>query len=255
MKLLLIIPIYFECLEAKEKVFKRMRDHLEPVLDKQTHLDILSLPKGATPSIECRLDRNINSTMIVQMALQAEESGYDGIFVSDMDMCGVDLCREVVSIPVIGGFRASAHTAMLLADTFSIITILDNVVSMQKGHIHHFGLADRFASIRVANVPVSELIDDPNQTISILAKEALKAIQNDGAHSIIFGCTGFIDVAEKVQGLLLESGYDIPVIDPNRAAINNLEILVKNKIKQSKKTYLTPQRNNLKNRVEVKINF
>lgn len=245
MRLLLIIPIHFENDFMKNRVFDRMRDFLLPVLDSRTELEIRSLPKGATPSIECRLDRNINSTLVVQMAMQAEEEGFDGIFVSDMDMCGVDLCREVLTIPVIGGFRACAHSAMLLADRFSIVTILDNVVSMQRGHIHHFGLSQRLASVRVANVPVCDLIDDPSQAVPSLVDEAVKAIEEDGADSIIFGCTGFIDVAWKVQQELALKGYNIPVIDPNRTAINTLELLVKNGNSQSKATYMFPVRNNM----------
>lgn len=159
-----------------------------------------------------------------------------------MDMCGVAPSREFLNIPIVGGFRASAYTAMMLARRFSIITILDNVIDMQLDHIHGFGLVNRFASIRMANAPVSELLEDPEITADRVLKEAYLAVKEDGAEAIILGCTGFIDVAEKVQKKLLEYNIDIPVLDPNKTAMSYLQLLVNNNLSQSKQTYMTPGR-------------
>ena len=59
MKLLLIIPIHIADAKLKNSFIERMRKHLEPIIDRDTFLDITCLPPGATSSIECRIDRNI----------------------------------------------------------------------------------------------------------------------------------------------------------------------------------------------------
>jgi allantoin racemase len=236
MKILLIVPINFENELTEKKVFNRLNEHLAIVKRRDTQIDFISLPKGATPSIECRSDRKRNERYVVAAAVEAERGGYDGIFVSDMDMCGVDQSRKVLKIPIVGGFRPSVNSAILLAGKFSIITMVEGVVEMQRGHVINFGLSKRFASIRVVDIPVSELIDDPVRSIPALVTAALQAIYEDGAEAIIFGCTGFINVATQVQQELYKIGIDLPVIDPNRTAINCLENLIANNITHNKKT-------------------
>jgi Asp/Glu/hydantoin racemase len=233
MKILLIVPIYFEKKETEQRIFKRLKDHLETVKCGATQIDYVSLPKGATPSIESRSDRENNKHFVLRIAIDAERDGYDGVFVSDMDMCGVDEARRVLRIPVVGGFRPCVNAAMLLAKKFSIITMVEGVVEMQKGHVLNFGFFERFASIRVVNIPVCELIDDSLRSIPFLVTAAVRAVQEDGADSIIFGCTGFVDVAKQVQDELCSMGIRVPVIDPNRTAINCLENLIKNSLTQS----------------------
>jgi allantoin racemase len=237
MKILLIVPINFENKLTEKRVFDRLSKHLEVVTDSVTQIDFISLPEGATPSIECRSDRRNNEAYVVAAAVDAEQRGYDGVFVSDMDMCGVDESRKVLKIPIVGGFRPCVNSAILLAGKFSIITMVEGVVEMQRGHVTNFGLIERFASIRVVNIPVCDLIDDPLKSIPTLVTAARQAVYEDGAESIIFGCTGFINVAQQVQQELYRMGLDVPVIDPNRTAINCLEGLIKNNISQSREFY------------------
>ena len=240
MKLLLIIPIHIANTKLKKDFTTRLRKHLIPILDQDTVLDIVCLPSEATSSIECRIDRNINSPLVVELALNAKAQGYEGIFVTDMDMCGVDLCREALNIPIVGGFRPSVFTALMLAEKFSIITILDQVVSMQRGHVHHFGLTENFVSFRVADIPVSMLLENHPYCVEALVDQSIKAIECDGAESIVFGCTGIMELTDKVKQALMHKGYDIPVIDPNRVAMSQLQLMVKNRLSQSKKTFMTP---------------
>ena len=43
-------------------------------------------------------------------------------------------------------------------------------------------------------------------------EEAVKAVEDDGAEAIIFGCTGLLGCAEAVRKGLLAKGIDVPVI-------------------------------------------
>lgn len=241
MRLLLIIPIHFTDKQIKYDFIERMKSHIEPILEHDTILDVIDLPEGATPCIECRIDRNQNAPLVASEALKAREKGYQGIFVTDMDMCGVDACREALDIPVVGGFRPSVFTAMMLAEKFSIITILDQVVSMQRGHVNHFGLSQNFVSLRVADIPVKMLIENHHECVEALLEQSIKAIEIDGAESLIFGCTGIMELSREVKAKLETKGYKVPIIDPNRVAMSQLQLMVKNNLAQSKKTFVTPE--------------
>ena len=241
MKLMIVIPIHFADRRVEHMFSERLLATVAEVLPAGVQVDTVSLPMGATPSIECRSDLAQNAPLVVALAQSIEALGYDGIFVTDMDMCGVEAAREHLSIPIIGGFRSSAHAAMLLADRFSLITILDEVVGMQLDHVRTFGLSERFCSIRVAHCPVSDLLEDPGVTAGKVYAEARRAVTEDGAGALILGCTGFIGVAAHVEAMLRAEGMQVPVLDPNRAAISQLYMLVANGLRQSGQTYRRPR--------------
>ncbi|MCP4103949.1 MAG: racemase [Desulfobacteraceae bacterium] len=203
-----------------------------------TEVNVVNINKGCD-YIEGRWNIAINSPYVIEKAIEAENNGADGVFVTDFDFCGVEAIREVVNIPVIGAFRASAFTAMMVAETFSIITITKSVIAMQREHVKAFGVEPNFASIRYTDIPVLSL-HKTDVLISKVYEESLKAIEEDGAQSIILGCSGMINVAEPVSKLLKESGKPAPVIDPNGAAVNYLELLIRNKLSQSRLTYYIP---------------
>lgn len=232
MKLKIIIPVNTDAFTAL------IREAIQPVLTPDMTVDIEPITAG-TPYIESRVDLATNAPHVMELAKRTESEGYDGIFVTDMDMCGVEPSRQLLTIPIIGGFRASAYTAMMLAQRFSIITV-SNVLDLQNEHIRAFGVVNNLASIRPLDIQVPNLAD-PKQHQAILddlTKQAMLAIEDDGADSIMFGCTGFIHFAsELAANLKKKTGKVVPVMDPNCCAISYLELLVKNKLSQSQITY------------------
>lgn len=232
MKLKVIIPVNTDSFTAP------IRHAIERVLTPEMEVDIEPIKQG-TPYIESRVDLATNAPHVIELAKKSEKEGYQGIFVSDMDMCGVEAAREAISIPIIGGFRASAYNAMMLAQRFSIITV-DNVKDLQDEHIRAFGISENLASIRTLDIQVPNL-EDPAQHDAILrdlAKESLIAVEQQGAGAIMFGCTGFTDFAQELSDLLREeTGLYIPVMDPNCCAITYLSMLVTNNLSQSQVTY------------------
>ena len=231
MKLKIIVPI-------NNNVFnKPIKQAVISVLESDVTVDVENIPQGRR-CIESRYDSIINAPYVAELAKKSEADGFDGIFVSDMDFCGVEAIREIVSIPVIGGFRASAYTAMMLGQKFSIITVLDSVFDMQQEHTRTFCIAENLASIRVVNLPVIALVDGhKEEAIEKVFSESINAIERDGARAIILGCTGFVGVAQAVQSRLAKAGKGVPVIDPNCLAVSYLTLLIRNKLSQSRLTY------------------
>jgi allantoin racemase len=202
-------------------------------------IDVENITAGNT-CIESRWDRMVNAPHVVALAIKAEQQGFNGVFVSDFDYCGVEEAREVVSIPVVGGFRPSAFTAMSLAQRFSIITVLDSVADLQCDHVRTFGIEPNFASIIPVSLPVHQL-SDKSQVIQRVFECSIQAIERDGADSILLGCTGFMHIADAVAAKLKEKyRANIPVIDPNKAAINYLYMLMRTEQSQSQLTYHKP---------------
>jgi len=101
------------------------------------------------------------------------------------------------------------------------------------------GLAGKLASVRAVNIPVLDLTDLKKLT-DALVDESIKAIEEDGAHAIVLGCTGMMGVADNLSETLKKKGYEVPVICPVDVAVKYLEMLIALDLKQSKKTYMPP---------------
>ena len=217
---------------------EELRDVAMAVAPPDLYIDVDNIKRGNT-SIESRWDKTVNAPHVVEMVLQAEMDGFDGVFVSDFDFCGVEEARELVDIPVIGGFRPSAYTAMVLAEKFSIVTFSNSVMDMQSSHTRLFGIAPNFASISPIDLTVHQLIDR-DSVVNKVFEASVEAIEQHGADAIILGCTGFNYIAAPVAQLLKQKyQINVPVIDPNHAAVGYLYNLMRNNLSQSRLTYVT----------------
>lgn len=230
--LLMIIPINTGIFNAAAKKW------IEPVVAPDFRVEVHNLDKGR-PAIESRWALAVNAFHVIELVRKLDEGQYAGIFISDFDRTGVDACRELVRIPVIGGFEAQALTAVALAQTFSIITLSQSLVSLDRTHARALGIAENLASVRTLDIRVDHLGD-----VGCVRERALdaskKAIEDDGAQAIILGCTGMLDVAPWLEIQLAKAGYPVPVLDPNRAAICHLQMLVRCGLTQSATTYPHP---------------
>lgn len=102
------------------------------------------------------------------------------------------------------------------------------------------GLGERLASVRAVNIPVLELVDT-ERAVRALVEQSAKAVREDGAHVIVFGCTSMIGLAGDVErGLEEQDITDVPVIDPATLAVKIAEALVDMGLVHSKRSYPVP---------------
>lgn len=207
-----------------------------PVVPPDVDVAVRNLNQGHD-CIQSRLDWLHNGYPVVELAKALQDEGFDGIWLSDFDMCGVEAAREVIDIPIIGGFPTSAFTALGLCQRFGILTILPSTLAMQQGHVLTYGQQDNFAGIAPIDCPVDQL----SNVDVVVAKSfpvALKLINERGAQALLLGCTGFVGVAEKLSVLLSEAlQAHVPVIDPNQAGFGYLVSLVRMGLRPSRLCY------------------
>ncbi|KXF83238.1 aspartate/glutamate racemase family protein [Enterovibrio coralii] len=234
MKLKIVIPV------NTSQFNEQISNSVDKLRSDIVTIDLEPIESG-TPFIQSRADLTVNAPFVLEKIVQAEKDGYDGIFVTDMDMCGVEAARELVKIPVIGGFRPSFFTAMALGQSVSILTVSD-VVKLQNEHIRAFGVTENLASILPLEKSVEELKSPSPEATAKIFEELFElgcvAIERDGADCIMFGCTGFTDFAASLSARL-SARFDqyIPVMDPNCVAITFLIGLVNNSLSHSGITY------------------
>lgn len=215
-------------------------DEFAAVVGPDVTLEQVSVERGAA-SLESRFEDSLAAPEVVLCSIVAEREGADAIVVDCLGDPGVAAAREVVSIPVVGPMSASAHLIAGLGHRFTIVTVSDALEASLYSLVRAYGLERELCSIRGIDTPVLDLYDDHGAVAGDLASAAIEAVERDGAHAVLLGCTGMKGLAEAVSFGLADAGHSgIPVVDPMPAAIKLAETLVTLGLSQSRRTYPKP---------------
>lgn len=215
-------------------------DEFIPVVRPDTELSHVEIDHGPA-SIESDFDEMLATPATVARIIEAEREGMDAVIINCMGDPGMDAGREAVRIPVIGPCEATMHVASMLGHTFSVITVLKSLRRQFEDEAKVYGLREKLASVRAVEIPVLELEDDFNRLVKLLADEAQLAVEEDGAHVMLFGCTGMIGAAQAVEEELVRRGYpDVPVIDSMVWAVKMAEAMAGMGLRHSKMSWPYP---------------
>jgi allantoin racemase len=232
MKIKLIIPVISNLFTSKPQI------EVNQIKAPDTEIQVVNLERGPA-SIESHYDDMLAAYDIVEKTVQAEKDGFNGVFISCFADPGVEAAREMVNIPVVGGFQPAALTASLISGKWSVITVLSTVFSTINGLARKLGIDKNLASIRSVDIPVLDL-DNEQLMRTRLLEQAEKAVREDMAEAVVLGCTGMLGVSQELSKDLADKGIPIPVIDPTPAAIGYLEMLHRSRISHSKLSYAKP---------------
>ena len=195
-------------------------------------------PQCTEVCIDSDLDVAVAAPEIVQLALDAQQEGYDAVAIYCFSDPGLAACREVLSIPVLGGAQCSLALATQLGYHFSVLTTDERRIPPKEAFIRALGYGSFLTSVRSAQHGPDQIrtATGDDQLIAQLA-EAAKKCAADGADTVILGCLSFAGLAPQVSALV-----GIPVIDPAMVLVNTAEMLVAQSLSHSKRAYPTPPR-------------
>jgi allantoin racemase len=205
--------------------------------DAATEVDVVAIERGPA-SIECEFEHAIAVPDTLRLILEAAREGIDAVVIDCMADPGVRPGRELVQIPVLGPAETSVHLACMLGHRFSIVTTEARSVPEFENQVRVAGLSERLASVRWVGIPVLELDADPERLLAALIEESVDAVERDGAHVIVFGCTGMLGYAEGIRDGLIERRLPgVPVIDPVPATVRVAQGLLAAGLTHSKRTF------------------
>lgn len=191
-------------------------------------------------SIESEYDEAMAVPDTLRLVREAEREGADGVVINCMGDPGLYAARQLVSIPVVGPYQAAGHLAAGLGHRFSVVTVVDAVVPMFWDRAAVYGFRDHLASVRVVGIAVLDLGASRARMTDRIVEEARRCVREDGADTILFGCTGMTGVARAVEAALLAEGIAVPVVDPAPAALKLCEILVDLRLAHSRRAFAPP---------------
>jgi len=233
LKIYNLIPVTAEGVLTTE-----LTDCIGKYLNKDTELVSGQISEGPV-TIESEYEDAIAAPFVLELCKKAEKEGCDAIFINCFADPGVRAAREIVNIPVFGGFEPAMHIALGLGDKIGIVTVLKNIVPLIRGNVAKMHLEHRVSGVRSIDIPVLGLANH-EKMCDALYQECRKAIELEGAEVIVLGCTGMIGVSETVGRKLNEAGYDVPIVEAGQAALTLLELYAKMGFRQSRQTYMAP---------------
>ncbi len=176
---------------------------------------------------------------VFQAGIGAQEEGYAGVLIDTVSDSGLRALRSRLAIPVVGPGEAAFATAMMLGKKFTVLTMWRQWFPLYEKTLTEYGWWSRVASLRSIDTrpDVTELLAGKEEVIfGKLKAEALRAIDEDGADTIVLGSTTMHQSAAYLAGEL-----PVPVINPGQVAYKQLELLISLGLAHSKKAFPAPE--------------
>jgi len=241
MKIRVIVPVIpYETVDATRALYAA-------AARPDAEISVVCLDQGPA-SIESDYEEALAVPNLLTKVRAAEMEGMNAVIIDCTSDAGLSPSRELVSIPVVGPGQTAMHLAAILGHRFSVIAVLERDIPPIDRQARLYGLERELASVRPVNIPVLDLDKDRDPStplragrlVGALVEQATRAVAEDGAHVIVFGCTAMMGLAHQVELALAERGYAVPVIDPGVAALKLAEGLVDMRLAHSKRTWPPP---------------
>ena len=175
---------------------------------------------------------------ILEAGLSAQQDGYDAVCIDTMSDSGVAALRAVLDIPVIGPGRATILTALMLGDKFGMLVMWERWLGLYKKVLDELGIWHKYVghqSIDMAPDRFSLLGGEEKVVFPKLLKAAEKLVDVNGADVIILGSTSM----HQAQDYLAQR-LDVPIISPGPLTYGLAQMMLKLRLKQSRKSYPAP---------------
>ncbi len=166
------------------------------------------------------------------------EDEYDALVIGCFGDPGIRALRELLEIPVIGPAEITIHTAAMVADRFTWLTILDETVPMSHEQAHEHHLSERCVSVRSVDAPVEEIDHNDDDLVERMVEEGKRAVEEDGAEALFPGCMS-LSFAQRHDEIEQEVG--VPFLDPASLALEQAATWARHGVSQSPKTYPEPK--------------
>jgi len=208
-------------------------DRRERLSNELVTADVDVLEAGEGPlSIESEVEHEWCVQGLLRL-IRDHEDEYDAFVIGCFGDPGIEAARELTTKPVVGPAAASFHTAAMLADTFSCLTIRDTPASKRR-QIHADHLSSQLASVRVVDIGVLDIDHADESIVDTMVEEARLAVERDGAEAVIPGCMSlaFMQVHDRIADEL-----GIPFVDPVAVSLETATSWGRHGLTHSQVTY------------------
>jgi allantoin racemase len=200
-----------------------------------TGTEVVALqPFFGAEAVDCNFESYLSAVAVMDRVLAYDEP-YDAVVLAGFGEHGRDGLAELIEQPVVEICEASAHVAMMIGRSYSVVTTLQRSVPAIEDRLRLAGLSDRCASVRASGMSTLEVDNDPQAAVRAVVAEAAAAVKTDHAEAICLGCAGMAGLEDAVT-----AAVSVPVVDGVGAAVRLAEALVGLGLKTSKLSTFAP---------------
>ena len=196
--------------------------YIKSGLRADTQISFAHLAKGY-PSIECDFHAAYNKPEIISAAIQAERDGCDGAFINCFDDPGVYECRELLRMPVFGGYIPAVLSALSAAERVGVITTDREGILSEERKARMFGQAERICAIAPVELGVLSLQRDPQTLAEKVAAVCVQMHRDHRVGAVCLGCTAMYCMIDILRDRLRALNCPIVVIEPLKNGVRYLE--------------------------------
>lgn len=144
-------------------------------------------------------------------------------------------------IPVVACAHAQMTVAAMLGNKFSVLDVSEAHNMQMYNLVVQYRFVEKCASVRcidaplprpsrpgAGNVQTEKAVVEAGQPSGLLDRavaEAVAAIEEDGAESLILGCSAIYWMRPHLEARLAGMGWEVPVLEGYRAAIEMAKLL------------------------------
>jgi len=211
----------------------------------QKDVEVQGLNEGPDV-IRTRADQALAGLDSVKKVVDAEKAGFKAIVLTCHGDPNLFSLRETVRIPLLGPMQTAMHFCSLLSGQFSIMTTHEVYTRHSKQDlIARYGFGPKIASIRPVPFPIplfevgmaSMQRPVPENIFKPALNECIKALQEDHAEAITFGCGAFLWMASELEKELRSQGIDVVSINPVPFTVEVARLLIKTGVSHSALAY------------------
>src|SRR5882757_9693462 len=148
--------------------------------------------------------------------------GCDAVVIAVSYDTGLKAMREMLDMPVVGMTEAALSAACMLGGPIGLITFGKRVWPMYRELIEGYGLTGRIAGSRVSDNTTAYKPGDTTALDAELVASSADLVEKDGAESIVVLGAVMAGAARRI-----EDRVPVPVLDGMRAAVPQVEALVR----------------------------
>ena len=227
MKIMIINP---DCGVTEEAMALRCRI-LQQYVAQDTEL-YMACPQNSGVEINSALDVALAAPEIVNIAVDAQNAGFDAVVLYCFSDPAIEACREALRIPVIGGAQAACLSALNVCRSFGVMLADELRLPEKKRFLRTLGVDPScIAQIAAADMRGVDPWQNRELALARLAERGQQMIAA-GAEAIVLGCLSFLGLAQPLAEVL-----GVPVIDPAVAAVCTAESTVRQNLLTSKISY------------------
>ena len=169
---------------------------------------------------------------------------WDGVVLLGGGDPGFAEAREIGQrhgIPVVACAHAQMTVAAMLGNRFSVLDVSEAHNMQMYNLVVQYRFTEKCASVRCIDAPLprpsrpgagnaqaEKAVVEAGQSSEVLDRavaEAVAAIEEDGAESLILGCSAIYWMRPHLERRLLALGWEVPVLEGYRAAIEMAKLL------------------------------